>query len=89
MSFNDGVVSDLSPLNVTQSSSSSRVSSLRQRKVAFNLPLNATIAADLNKMQLDFTIAIPNRKMNKLNPNLIDVILYRKFEIEQVTIPWK
>ena len=64
MSFNDGVVSDSSPLNVTQSSSGGRVSTLRQRKVSFNLPLNATIAADFNKMQLEFTIAIPNRKIN-------------------------
>jgi hypothetical protein len=69
LSFNDGVVCDLSPLNVTQLTSSSRVSSLRQRKVSFNLPLNATVIVDLSKMQLNFTLAIPNRKINinKLN----------------------
>jgi hypothetical protein len=62
ISFNEGVVSDLSPLNVTQPTKSSRVSSLRQRKVSLNLPLNATVIVDLSKMQLNFTLAIPNRK---------------------------
>lgn len=66
MSFNDGVMSNLSPLNVTQSSISSQLSSLRQRKVSFNLPLSAKIVADLNKMQLGFSLAIPNRNKIKL-----------------------
>jgi len=35
---------------------------LRQRKVSLNLPLNATVIVDLSKMQLNFTLAIPNRK---------------------------
>ena len=66
LSLDDGVLSDLSPLNMTH-----HLVSLRQRKTSFNVPLNAIITADLKKMQVDLTLAIPNRKIFKMLKNLI------------------
>ena len=62
LSLDDGVLSDLSTLNMT----AHHLVSLRQRKKSFNVPLNATITADLKKMQVDLTVLIPNRKIFKI-----------------------
>ena len=66
LSLDDGVLSDLSPLNMTH-----HLVSLRQRKTSFNVPLNAIITADLKKMQVDLTLEIPNRKIFNMLKNLI------------------